>query len=237
MAGRNRTFGRIHVVVFGIEQGAAYIIAAARRFHQIIIIVIKVGIEFVEVTAVPWAIVSSRRRRWAALWIASRTALPVASLRRTSLATFLIGWTQFAVTLGSGPSFAATIATFGSATATTTTSARTPRSGFVGFCATWRTFPSNAFGRQIPRRFVRRISFRVALNAIAFHRSALNPVPVTAARIRPSPFDSIALPWGAVAPWFIALAAPMFVARPAFVCFFAGLAFVGGERRGRRFRL
>lgn len=28
----------------------------------------------------------------------------------------------------------------------------------------------------------------------------------------------------------------MLVARPAFVCFFAGLAFVGGERRGRRFR-
>lgn len=147
MAGRNRTFGRIHVVIFGIEQGAAYIIAAARRFHQIIIIVIKVGIEFVEVTAVPRAIVSSRRRRWAALLIASWTALPVASLRRTSLATFLIGWTLFAVTLGSGPSFAAPIAAFGSATATTTTSARTPRSGFVAFSATWRTFAFGAFQR------------------------------------------------------------------------------------------
>jgi hypothetical protein len=97
MAGRNRTFGQVHVVRPSVEQSVARIISAAGDFHQIVIV--KVRIELVEVAAVFRAIVSSRGWRRAALLIAAGTAITVASSRRAPLATFLVGLTIFAFVL------------------------------------------------------------------------------------------------------------------------------------------
>jgi hypothetical protein len=138
MTGRNRSFRRIHVVGLSVEQRIAHVVAAAGYLHQIV--VVKVGIEFVEFAAVLGAVVSSRCWRWAALLIAAWTAVPVASLGRAPFAAFFLRWSVFAVALCCGASFAGRIATFGSATSTPTTPAWTPQPGIIAFGAAWSAF-------------------------------------------------------------------------------------------------
>jgi hypothetical protein len=121
---------------------------------------------------------------------------------------------------------AARVARFRSAATTATAAARTPRTRFVAFRFAWRAFAFGAFQRQIVGWFVRRVAILVA-----FHWRTFNSIAMSAARIRSPSFDSVALPGGPVASWFIALAAPMVAARPAFVISIVGLASFGSQRR------